>query len=471
MRSMRNVATGLLFGVAAAPTMAGTVSVNSLGDNGPGDCSSTCTLRDAIATAMAGDTIEFGISLPWTIVLNGAELSINTPLSIIGPGADLLSVSAAGASRVANVNAAVLISGLTLRDGNVTGAQGAPGSNPGGTGQPGGSGDGGCIFTGVGSQLTLSHVAVVSCQAVAGKGGKGGAGKFTVIGAGAPGGAGGPGGEARGAVFAQGALTLVQSSITGCVLVAGAGGDGGRYGYGGFPNYIVYAAGSGGAGGGARGGGIFATGGGTFLVSNSTIASCDLTAGNGGAGGTERPGDSQSIGPSGAGGNAQGGSVYVDATVLQSGVEFSTLTGNTLVAGSGGTYPSAGANGSAAGDALYTVAPSSVRSSVVASVSGNSDCVGSISVQGANFDQNSTCTGFSIHGTVAGTLKPLSVSGDGTWALLPRFGSRVIDAALDCAKLDSALAMSDQHDTKRPQGSTCDLGAVEADYIFVGDFE
>jgi len=471
MRSMRSVATGLLFGAAAAPAMAGTVTVNSLGDNGPGNCSSTCTLRDAIATALVGDAIEFNIALPWTIVLNGTPLSINTQLSIVGPGAELLSVSAGNASRVANINATVAISGLTLRDGTVLGPNGSHGAPGGQAGQPGGSADGGCIFTGSGGQLTLSQVALVSCEAVGGAGGNGGDGKTVSRGAGSPGGAGGAGGDARGAIFAEGALTLVQSSITGCVSIGGGGGTGGLYGYGGFPGYIHYAAGAGGTGGHARGGGIFATGGGTLLVSNSTIASCELTGGTGGAGGREDLNDRSTIGPSGAGGNAEGGSVYVDATVLVSNVEFSTLTGNTLAGGSGGSYPSAGANGSTPGEGIDSVAPSSVRSSIIASISSNSDCMGSISAQGANFDQNSTCSGFSVHGTVAGTLKPLSVSGDGTWALLPRYGSSVIDAALDCVKLDSTLATNDQRDTARPQGPACDLGAVETDYVYVGDFE
>ncbi len=503
MKSMHNITTGLLLAAAASPALSNTITVNSLGDNGPGNCSSSCTLRDAIATALSGDTIEFNIALPWTITLTGTELAIGTPLSIIGPGADLLSVSANNASRVMNVSAAVMISGLTLRDGNATGpgaggvgaggcvlftgsgsqltlsqvavvscsatgAQGATGST-GGIGQAGGSAEGGCIFTGSGSQLSLSQVEVSSCQAVGGMGGKGGNGAFSPLGHGSHGGAGGVGGYAQGAVFAQGSISLVQSSISGCMLNAGTGGTGGRYGYGGAA-MSDYAAGAGGKGGSARGGGIF-SGAGTLLVSNSTIAGCHLTGGTGGAGGQEVPGDPASVGPSGAGGKAEGGSVYVDASVLTSNVEFSTLTGNTLVAGVGGTYPYAAANGSAAADALYTVAPSSIRSSIVASTSSNSDCAGPISAQGANFDQNSTCSGFSVHGSVANNLKPLSVSNDGTWAMMPRYGSAVIDAALDCKKLDNTTAVVDQHATARPQGPACDLGAVEADYIFVGEFE
>ena len=33
------------------------------------------------------------------------------------------------------------------------------------------------------------------------------------------------------------------------------------------------------------------------------------------------------------------------------------------------------------------------------------------------------------------------------------------------------IVTADQHGTSRPQGSQCDIGAIEADYVFVDDFE
>jgi hypothetical protein len=52
---------------------------------------------------------------------------------------------------------------------------------------------------------------------------------------------------------------------------------------------------------------------------------------------------------------------------------------------------------------------------------------------------------------------------------MPAYGSAVIDAATTCNN-PIQLLETDQLGTARPQGSTCDLGAIEADYVFVGEF-
>ena len=61
-------------------------------------------------------------------------------------------------------------------------------------------------------------------------------------------------------------------------------------------------------------------------------------------------------------------------------------------------------------------------------------------------------------------FKPLPLASD-VPAYLPRFGSAAIDAT-DCANV-----LGDLQDTPRPQGLACDIGAIEADYIFVGEFD
>ena len=100
--------------VAHVPT---TLTVNSLLDNGPGDCTSTCTLRDAVASSSSGDTINF--SVMGTITLNGTAIYIDHHLTIDGPGARLLTVSANGQSRVIDTRGPeVTVSGLTIADGN-----------------------------------------------------------------------------------------------------------------------------------------------------------------------------------------------------------------------------------------------------------------------------------------------------------------------------------------------------------------
>ncbi len=104
-------------GVAvASPT---TITVNSLLDNGPGNCNSTCTLRDAVASSSAGDTIDFSVT--GTITLNGNQINIDHSLTIDGPGARNLTVSGNDQSRVFDVgvdSSTTTITGLTITHGS-----------------------------------------------------------------------------------------------------------------------------------------------------------------------------------------------------------------------------------------------------------------------------------------------------------------------------------------------------------------
>src|SRR5436190_12037604 len=63
---------------------AATLTVTTTADNGPG------SLRDAIAIASDGDTIQFDPALSGqTITLTSAELAINNNITINGPGSAL----------------------------------------------------------------------------------------------------------------------------------------------------------------------------------------------------------------------------------------------------------------------------------------------------------------------------------------------------------------------------------------------
>jgi hypothetical protein len=103
---------------SAMPARAATVTitVTNTNDSGAG------SLRQAIADAAAGDTINFGLTYPATIVLTSGQLKINKNLTISGPGASHLTISGNDSSRVFNVNAGVnvTISGVTIADGKVT---------------------------------------------------------------------------------------------------------------------------------------------------------------------------------------------------------------------------------------------------------------------------------------------------------------------------------------------------------------
>ncbi|HEY2081269.1 MAG TPA: hypothetical protein VGI88_00685, partial [Verrucomicrobiae bacterium] len=202
--------------------------VTNLDDGGPG------SLRDAIATAQAGDTISFAVR--GTIVLTNGELLISQNLKIAGPGATNLAISAARQSRVLEIysNAVVNLSGLTICDGHAAdGAVGTSNSPAGGDG-----GDGGGIYNA--GSLILAQCMISNCAA-----GDGGAGYQTPYEYNVPpeatnwvAGVGGGGG----AIYNTGKLLL-----TGCSLIANSSGTGGNGG----GNVIDGASGNSGGGGGA----------------------------------------------------------------------------------------------------------------------------------------------------------------------------------------------------------------------------
>lgn len=95
---------------------AGTITVTNNAGSGPG------SLRQAIADAQENDTITFAGKVRGTIALAGTdgELVISKALTIVGPGANLLSIDAGNASRVLRVDQpgrVVSISGLEFTRG------------------------------------------------------------------------------------------------------------------------------------------------------------------------------------------------------------------------------------------------------------------------------------------------------------------------------------------------------------------
>ncbi|MEA3187115.1 MAG: trimeric autotransporter adhesin, partial [Chthoniobacter sp.] len=123
-RWVRNSLVALIL-VASAD--AATLTVNSSADGG-GTCPGVdCTLRQALATAVSGDTINFGAGIA-TITLTSGELLINKAVTISGPGANLLTVRrdpAATNFRIFETAFVALftnitISGLTISNGSST---------------------------------------------------------------------------------------------------------------------------------------------------------------------------------------------------------------------------------------------------------------------------------------------------------------------------------------------------------------
>ncbi len=111
------LAMGLFLGDGA---FGGTLTVTTIEDGGAG------SLRDAVASAQAGDVIVFAFNVVGTINLGG-QIVLAKNLTIQGPGADKLSINGGSRFRVFRVDpgATVEISGLTIE-------YGAPSDNGGG---------------------------------------------------------------------------------------------------------------------------------------------------------------------------------------------------------------------------------------------------------------------------------------------------------------------------------------------------
>jgi large repetitive protein len=145
----------------------GPVVVTNNNDSGAG------SLRSIINTACPNSTITFDPAAfnpaagPYTITLTSGELQINKNLTIIGQGANTLTINGNNASRVFNILTGniVTITDLTIANGKVTNNNGGGILNSGtltlnncnlyGNSAPGGSGGG--IFNSGGVSLTLNN--------------------------------------------------------------------------------------------------------------------------------------------------------------------------------------------------------------------------------------------------------------------------------------------------------------------------
>lgn len=115
--AMWNVGGGLKTKAASATpaTQANTITVTNTNDSGPG------SLRQAIADAAPGDTINFNLSdCPCVITLTSGELLIGKPLTINGPGAKTLSIDGNNNSRIFSIvqSGTFTLAGLTVTNGN-----------------------------------------------------------------------------------------------------------------------------------------------------------------------------------------------------------------------------------------------------------------------------------------------------------------------------------------------------------------
>jgi hypothetical protein len=310
------------------------ITVTTLVDESDGSIADgDISLRDAIAAAPSGETINFAVT--GTINLTLGELIIQRNLTINGPGADLLTIDASGSdgSRVIEIDDGnsetlvnIAISGLTLTGGDVSDGGGAIQSSENLTVTAstisGNSADkGGGIYS-------YSGAVTVSDSVISGNVGGGifnyGDGDVTVAATTISGNSA----ESGGGIYGyNGSVTVTNSAISGN---SASGSGGGIY----APHVTVTGSTISGNSAGA-GAGIY---GGYVSVTNSTISG-NSAADRGG--GIYNYGD-MTVTASTISGNwaDTGGGIYssTDLTGVRTTVQNSTISGNISSSSGGGLF-------------------------------------------------------------------------------------------------------------------------------------
>jgi hypothetical protein len=259
-------------------------TVTNLDDAGDG------SLRQAILDTPAGGTVDFQPGLTGTITLTTGELLINKDLTIAGPGADLITVSGNGASRVFEIADpfTVGISALTIAHGSVTDGNGGGIANFGAltlancvlsdnsiTGTSG-AGLGGGVYSFLGT-LTITNTTLSGNSANFGGGIRDFGGTVTVTGSTLSGNSANLGGG----IASDGTLTVSNSTLSGNSAISG----GGIYNYNSDTSTVSNSTLCGNTASGSYpfGGGGIDNYLGTLTVSNSTLSGNSATNSFGGA--------------------------------------------------------------------------------------------------------------------------------------------------------------------------------------------
>jgi uncharacterized protein (TIGR03437 family) len=213
-------------------------------------------ITDANANGAGTDTINFSalFNTAQTITLTAGQLSINSSLTINGPGANLLTVSGNNASRVFLINSgfSVSLSGITITGGNGAGAGGGDG--------------GGALNNGA---LTVTNSTISGNTTDNSGGGIGNFGVLTVTSSTISGNTAN-GFFGGGSISNGGTLTVTSSTISGNSAPNGDNKGGGilTFGAATITNCTIT---NNAAAGAASAGGVFRSGG-TVTIRNSLIA-------------------------------------------------------------------------------------------------------------------------------------------------------------------------------------------------------
>ena len=413
--------------LSSSPVFGNTLTVANTNDSGPG------SLRAAIDSAGPGDTIVFSLTYPAVISLTSGSITINTHVTIAGPGASNVTIDASTNSvmeRAFTVGSGMIvsISGVTI-----TGGRG------GGTSAGSLENSGGGIFN-LGA-LTLRD-AVISSNSTRNQG-PGGGGIFNASGA---------------------TLTLINCLVSG--NTAGGG------------NIQLSAL--------VAGGGIRNAAGALLTLTDTTVFNNWAQIGGGiwNNGTLNVTGSTFSQNSAGSGISTtvdlEGGAIYAAGGQSTSSIINSTFFNNAAktngaAIANGGTmdvtHSTFAGNATDVGTGAAVTAlhnTLTLKASILANAPENCSFVGGFQSSGGhNLSTDGTCslTGSGdLTNTPAG-LDPAGLQDNGgpTWTI----GLLPTSAAIDhvptpCADVNGDPIATDQRGVTRPRGGGCDVGAFEA---------
>jgi len=394
------------FGIAVN---AAEITVNTLSDEDNGDLSGpTISLREAIKYGNANDTVKF--SVVGTILLLD-ELNIDKNLTIIGPGANVLTVSGNHNSKIFDIDSGVTvyISDLSVKDGLDTGNEGGGITNRG--------------------TLTIERC-IISNNETKHDGG--------------------------GIYNSDGTLTVRDTTISDNIADYLGGGINNNDGMLTIENCtisnnkVVRLDSDEGAGGG-----IFSYQG--FSIINSTISG-NQAVGDGGGIYVEDDGNypiiidfttfTKNIADSDNDGSGDGGGIFAES-------EASVNIKNSIVAANDDQSPGGNVHPDCSGSGDFVTGGGNV-------IGNNAGCDGDFPTGDPN--GNGDMVG-SPSDPIDPRLGPLSDNGGETETHALLSDSPAIDGAADCHSISSSFVPEDQRHIGRPQGPNCDSGAYELELL------
>ena len=452
------LALGTIEGWLPAVRAAG-FTVTKFTDTNDGVCDADCSLREAIIAANANgepDTITLGNGT-YILSLAGAgedeaatgDLDITGPLTITGQGPDQTVIDANGIDRAFDIRpgaGTVVISGVTIMGGNVTG-------------------DGGGIYN-YNADLALVNTHLVSNTATNGGGLYVRWGSATLNGGRIVSNTANTFGG--GVYIYRGSVTLSEGEIADNSASSGGGGmyiSGGRATLSG--GQIL--------GNSARfGAGVEVVNTNAFFIQTGGVISGNAATNK--AGGVNVIYGSATLSEGAVISNTaadDGGGLYVSNGLGSLTLVNTTVSGNGAGDDGGGLYVKDGtvaityttiANNTAAGgggEGIHQAGGTVTLLDTIVAHNGAANCAGTLSSNGHNLDDGATC-GFGAGGDLTNTdplLGPLTHEGT-TWVHPLLSGSAAIDAGVCVAGITT-----DQRGAPRPQGTAgkCDIGAYEGE--------